>query len=45
MGSAIIIVDDELNILRSLKRTLLEENFEVITKTSGEEALKSIKKQ
>ncbi|GBD95315.1 MAG TPA: response regulator [Nitrospirae bacterium] len=36
----ILIVDDEENILRSLKRLLTNEEFEVLTAISGEEALK-----
>ena len=36
----ILIVDDEENILRSLKRLLMNEEFEVLTAISGEEALK-----
>ncbi len=36
----ILIVDDEENILRSLNRLLANEEFEVLTAISGEEALK-----
>jgi len=36
----ILIVDDEENILRSLKRLLANEEFEVMTAISGEEGLK-----
>ncbi len=39
----ILFVDDEENILRSLKRLTIDEDFEVITANSGEEALKIIK--
>jgi len=39
----ILVVDDEENILRSLKRLLMSENFEVITSSSGEEALNVLK--
>ena len=35
----IIIVDDEINILNSLKRLLNDENYELITTTSGNSAL------
>ncbi len=36
----ILIVDDEENILRSLRRLLANEEFEVLTAISGEEGLK-----
>lgn len=36
----VLLVDDEENILRSLKRLLMDEAFEVETATSGEAALK-----
>jgi len=35
----ILIVDDEENILRSIKRLLIEENLDVLTASSGEKAL------
>jgi len=35
----ILIVDDEENILRSLKRLLMNEDYEILTAMSGEEAL------
>lgn len=38
----ILIVDDELNILRSLRRLLSDENFDVTTASSGKEALRVI---
>ncbi len=36
----VLFVDDEENILRSLKRLFMEEEFEVLTATSGDEGLK-----
>ncbi|HDH52887.1 MAG TPA: response regulator, partial [Nitrospirae bacterium] len=39
----ILIVDDEENILRSLKRLLTNEEFEILTAISGEEALKILR--
>lgn len=36
----ILIVDDEINILKSLKRLLMSEDYEILTSNSGEEALK-----
>ncbi len=39
----ILFVDDEENILRSLKRLFMDEDFEVITAASGEEALEILK--
>lgn len=39
----ILLVDDEPNILRSLKRMLMEEPFEVLTAQSGEEGLAILK--
>ncbi|MGB9715472.1 MAG: HD domain-containing phosphohydrolase [Thermodesulfovibrionales bacterium] len=39
----ILFVDDEENILRSLKRLTIDEDFEVLTANSGEEALKILK--
>ncbi|NVN91022.1 MAG: response regulator [Desulfuromonadales bacterium] len=35
----ILLVDDERNVLRSLERLLLEEEYEIITASSGQEAL------
>lgn len=40
----ILIVDDEENILRSIKRLLIEENFDVLTASSGENALELLGK-
>ncbi len=39
----ILIVDDEINILRAIKRLLIEYNFEIFTTTSSEEALEIIR--
>jgi response regulator RpfG family c-di-GMP phosphodiesterase len=38
----VLLVDDEENILRSLKRLLVEEEIEVMTATSGEKALAAL---
>jgi response regulator RpfG family c-di-GMP phosphodiesterase len=40
LSSKVLFVDDEENILRALKRLMMEEPFEVLVSTSGEEALK-----
>jgi two-component system cell cycle sensor histidine kinase/response regulator CckA len=39
----VLFVDDEENILRSIKRLFLEESYEILTANSGEEALKLLK--
>lgn len=39
----VLLVDDEENILRALKRLLMDEEFEVETATSGEDALEKLK--
>ncbi len=36
----ILVVDDEENILRAIRRLLMDEDLEVLTATSGEEALR-----
>ncbi len=36
---SVLLVDDEPNILEALSRTLRKENFDIITATSGEQAL------
>lgn len=41
-GARILVVDDELEILRALQRSLAAHNFEVFTAASGEEALEAI---
>jgi response regulator RpfG family c-di-GMP phosphodiesterase len=40
---SILLVDDEENILRSLQRLLMDEEFEIETATSGEAALEKLK--
>jgi len=39
----ILIVDDEVNVLNSLKRLMIDEDFNVLTASSGEEAINIIK--
>jgi len=39
----VLFVDDEENILRSIKRLFMEESYEILTANSGEEALKLLK--
>ncbi len=39
MKASILIVDDERNVIKSLMRCLAEENYEVVTASSGEEGL------
>lgn len=39
----ILIVDDELNILNSLKRLLRKENYNILTANSGKEGLEALK--
>src|SRR5258707_3608683 len=41
-GARILVVDDEIEILRALQRSLTAHGFEVFTASSGEEALDSI---
>jgi len=43
MADSVLFVDDEENILKSLRRLLIDEGFEVITAGSGEEALEILK--
>ena len=43
MKTAILFVDDDENVLRSLKRLFFEESFEVLTAGSGKEALEILK--
>ncbi len=40
MADTVLFVDDEENILHSLRRLLMDEDFEVMTAPSGEKALK-----
>ena len=42
-AGSILFVDDEENILRSLKRLFMDEDCEVFTASSGEDALKVLK--
>lgn len=44
MRNRILIVDDEPHVLRSLVRTLMDEDYEVMTTTSGEEALELVQR-
>jgi DNA-binding NtrC family response regulator len=39
----VLFVDDEENILRSIRRFFMEEKYEILTANSGEEALKLLK--
>jgi response regulator RpfG family c-di-GMP phosphodiesterase len=39
----VLLVDDEENILRALQRLLMDEEFEVLTATSGEEGLAQLR--
>ncbi|PXX92497.1 two-component system response regulator [Marinobacter vulgaris] len=41
----LLLVDDEENILRSLKRTLRKESYDICTATSGDEALSLLNDQ
>ncbi|HET7639325.1 MAG TPA: response regulator transcription factor [Ktedonobacteraceae bacterium] len=41
-GARILVVDDEIEILRALQRNLTAHGFEVFTASSGEEALEAI---
>src|SRR5437660_11373315 len=41
-GARILVVDDEIEILRALQRSLSARGFEVFTAGSGEEALEAI---
>src|SRR5438105_11458552 len=41
-GARILVVDDEIEILRALQRSLTAHGFEVFTTASGEEALEAI---
>src|SRR5216684_1563427 len=44
-GARIVVVDDEIEILRALQRSLTAHGFEVFTASSGEEALEAISHQ
>lgn len=41
----ILCVDDEANVLRSLKRLFIDENYEILTAVTGEEGLELLKKE
>lgn len=41
-GARILVVDDEVEIMRALQRSLAAHNFDVFTARSGEEALEAI---
>ena len=41
-GARILVVDDEIEILRALQRSLTAHGFDVFTATTGEEALEAI---
>ena len=41
-GARILVVDDEIEILRALQRSLTAHGFDVFTTTTGEEALEAI---
>ena len=41
-GARILVVDDEIEIMRALQRSLTAHGFEVFTADSGEEALQAI---
>lgn len=41
-GARILVVDDEIEILRALQRSLVAHGFEVFTASSGEEALEGV---
>ncbi|MGZ3610059.1 MAG: response regulator, partial [Ktedonobacteraceae bacterium] len=41
-GARILVVDDEIEILRALQRSLTAHGFDVVTATTGEEALESV---
>jgi len=45
MKNKILLVDDESNVLSALKRALFDEPLEIITATSGEDALEIMKGQ
>jgi len=44
MGNFILIVDDEPNVIASLKRALMDEPYEVITACNGTEGLEQLEK-
>jgi len=42
-GKRILIVDDEENVISALKRTLVDENYEIEKASNGQEALEKLK--
>ena len=40
MSNFVLLVDDEVNVLAALKRSLMDEPYEVFTATNGDEALR-----
>ncbi len=45
MGIKVLVVDDEPNIVRSLKGVLEDEGYEVVSAASGESALEELRKE
>jgi len=45
MSNRILLVDDEPNVLSALKRALFDTAFEIVSATSGEQALETMKEQ
>ena len=41
-GARILVVDDELEIMRALQRSLTAHGFEVFTASNGEDALEAV---
>lgn len=44
MKQTLLLIDDELNVLRSLERVFHEDGYHILTATSGEEGLKILAK-
>ncbi|MEW6417016.1 MAG: ATPase, T2SS/T4P/T4SS family [Nitrospirota bacterium] len=44
-GFTLLFVDDELNVLNALRRIFIEENYEIFTATSADEALHIMEKE
>ncbi|MGE4545427.1 MAG: response regulator [Pedobacter sp.] len=40
--NCILLVDDEVHVVKALQRALIEEDYEIITANSGEEALETL---
>jgi two-component system nitrogen regulation response regulator NtrX len=45
MGTRILVIDDDVEVLESLKGLLTDEGYEVITAASGDEGLKRLKEE